>query len=92
MWKILIFLLVGMFIGSTFKMTDKMKLINGKLQHLGVVLLLFTMGASIGLDRNLLRNLQILGLKAAVFAILTSIFSIIIVYVSIRLLTKGEQA
>lgn len=91
MWKILIFLLVGMIIGSTVKMTDKMKVLNGKFQHLGVILLLFTMGASIGLDRNILSKFQVLGYKAAIFAILTSVFSILVVYVASRLLTKGEK-
>jgi len=91
MWKILIFLIVGMFIGSTVKITDKMKSVNDKFQHLGVILLLFTMGAAIGLDRSLLSNFQSLGLKSAIFALLTTLFSILSVYLISKLINKGEH-
>lgn len=92
MWKILIFLFAGIFIGGSVKMTDKMKLINSKLQHLGVVLLLFVMGASIGIDKNLLMKFQILGFKASIFAVLTTVFSVIVVYLTSQFILKGEKA
>lgn len=91
MWKILIFLIVGILIGSSLNMTERMKDINGKLQHFGVLLLLFVMGAAIGLDHDLLTQFQSLGFKAALFACFTTLFSVLVVYVISRLLLKGEK-
>ncbi len=84
--------MAGMLIGGFVKMSDRMKDVNGKLQHFGVLLLLFVMGASIGLDHNLLTQFKSLGLKAALFALLTTAFSILLVYVLSKLILKGDKA
>lgn len=92
MWKILIFLIAGMVIGSTMNMSERLKDLNGKFQHFGVLLLLFVMGAAIGLDHELLTKFQSLGFKAAVFALLTTAFSILAVYFLSTFLLKGERS
>jgi len=53
---------------------------------------LFVMGASIGLDHDLLTQFKSLGLKAALFALLTTTFSILLVYILSKLILKGDKA
>ena len=92
MWKILLFLGAGMLIGGFVNLSDPLKKANSKCQHFGVILLLFVMGASIGIDHDLLTQFQTLGFKASIFAILTTFFSIAIVYAMTKFLVKGEHS
>lgn len=85
MWTILVSLGIGITIGilinvKRFIPKNFMKY-NSKFQQAGVMLLLFSMGASIGSDKELLRNIQTIGLKAATFAIFTTGFSVIVTYI-----------
>ncbi|MCT4620232.1 MAG: lysine exporter LysO family protein [Marinisporobacter sp.] len=91
MWKILVFLLGGMMIGAKGNLSEKIRNYNGKLQVVGVMILLFTMGATIGLNKSLLNNVKNIGLKAFVFALLTSMMSIVIVYVVSRWMIKDKE-
>lgn len=91
MWSILIVLLIGMTIGATVKLSDNFKKLNSKLQYFGVVILLFAMGASLGLNKELLSNIQNIGVVSLVFALLTSVFSIIIVYIITSKYMKGKS-
>ena len=80
MWSILVVLGIGITIGVKANLSEKFKTCNAKLQQYGVILLLFIMGATMGLNKSLLSNIKNIGLKAFIFAILTSICSLIIVY------------
>lgn len=91
MWSIIVVLLVGITIGATINLSEKFKKLNGKLQHVGVVILLFAMGASLGLNKELLANIKDIGIIALVFAILTSAFSILIVYIVTSKYMKGRD-
>ena len=90
MWSIIIVLIIGMVIGSKITPTDQVKSITGKFQFIGVMILIGSMGAALGLNDTLLSNLNNMGLEALVFAVLTSLFSILVVYLSSRLLLKGK--
>lgn len=92
MWSILIVLLIGMFIGGSGKLSEKFIKMNGKLQYFGVIILLFAMGASLGLNKSILSNIKDIGVISLVFAILTSAFSIFIVYFVTQYLTKGKKS
>lgn len=81
MWTIIISLVVGILIGVLGFIPKKYIRFNSKFQQIGVILLLFSMGASIGANRELLLKLSSLGLKAITFAILTCLFSIIFTYI-----------
>lgn len=91
MWSIIIVLLIGMVIGSVIKQTDTIKASISKLQFVGVMILLFAMGAGLGLNEDLLKNLKNMGLEALTFAVLTSLFSILLVYVTSKLLIKEKS-
>lgn len=92
MWAILLFLILGMIIGYFKNFSEKEKKINGRLQQIGVIVLLFFMGASIGANKSVIKNIKNIGLVSIVFAIATTLFSIIILYiVSKQFLEKGDQ-
>lgn len=80
MWLILVSLLVGVVIGLLNILPRKIVKYNSRFQQIGVILLIFSMGASIGSNREILRNLESMGFKALIFACLTSILSIAAVY------------
>ncbi|WP_028855931.1 LysO family transporter [Psychrilyobacter atlanticus] len=91
MQNILISLILGILIGSIVKFSDKMKKFNGAFQHLGVIILLFAIGITIGINRSLLSNLNKIGGISLVFALLTSLFSIILVFFMSRIIIKRRN-
>ncbi|MCT8976198.1 LysO family transporter [Clostridium sp. CX1] len=80
MWAIIISLCIGAAIGYFINLSDKQKNYNSKLQQIGVVFLLFCMGASAGANKSIVNNLKNIGQISVTFAVLTSIFSIILVF------------
>ncbi|SCZ76269.1 LysO family transporter [Acidaminobacter hydrogenoformans] len=92
MWGILMFLVVGVTIGAVIRFGEKQKKWIGKLQQVGVVLLLFSMGLSIGLNEEILGNMRSLGLQAFAYAGLTSVFSILVVYGLSRILVREVKS
>jgi len=90
MWFIIVVLSVGILIGALINPTDKIKKINSRMQHLGVVILLFAMGAGLGLNDQLLSNLKDIGWIAFVFALFTTIGSISIVFILSKAIMKGK--
>jgi len=90
--KILIALILGAIVGYFLKLGEKGKNINGKLQQLGVIFLLFSMGASIGADKDIIKNLPSIGLKSFLFAVATIGISIVLVYIlSEKFMPKTNQ-
>ncbi len=90
--EILIALILGAIVGYFLKLGEKGKNINGKLQQLGVIFLLFSMGASIGADKGIIKNLPTIGLKSFLFAVATIGVSIVLVYIlSEKFMPKENQ-
>ncbi|KPU45452.1 hypothetical protein OXPF_06850 [Oxobacter pfennigii] len=75
MWIISVSLIMGIIIGLSKLLPEKIIKNNSKFQQAGVVLLIFSMGASIGADKELLKSLSAIGLKAFVFAFLACLLS-----------------
>jgi Kef-type K+ transport system membrane component KefB len=92
MWSILVFLVIGIVIGAALKFSERQKSQVSKLQQFGVVVLLFSMGLSIGLNRDILMNLRALGFQAFAYAGLTSLFSVAVVYGLSRLLVREVKS
>ncbi|WP_017416137.1 LysO family transporter [Clostridium tunisiense] len=88
--EIIIALCLGSFIGYIVKLNENQKKINGKLQQLGVIFLLFSMGASIGANDNIISDLPVIGVKAFTFATLTILGSIALVYFLSSKFLKGN--
>ena len=91
MWIILLSLVLGIAIGIIGVLPSKFMGIHSRFQQAGVVLLLFSMGASIGADKQMLASLRQMGMKALVFASMTTIFSILVVYVVTKRFLEGEK-
>lgn len=92
MSQILIALVLGAIVGYFIKLGDKGTRLNGKLQQVGVIFLLFSMGVSIGADNDIIKNLPVIGLKAFLFAVGTIGCSVILVYIlSEKFLVKNKK-
>lgn len=91
MWIILISLLIGILIGYLFNLNDKQKNFNGRIQQIGVIFLLFCMGASAGGNKSIISNLKNIGKISFTFAVLTSICSIVLVFFATSYFMKGGK-
>ncbi|MCT4583930.1 MAG: LysO family transporter [Peptostreptococcaceae bacterium] len=85
MEKIIIFFGLGIIIGLFQLIPKQYMKFNSKLQTISLIILIFGMGTSIGGDEKILKSLNEVGLKAFAFAILSIIFSIIILFIFSKL-------
>ena len=63
---------------------------NSRLQTVWLLLLIFCMGVSIGRNGEVVRSLPLLGGKAVLFAVMTAIGSIAVVYILSTLFLEKE--
>ena len=89
-FAILLVVGIGFFIGYKGLLNEKGIKLNSKLQTVWLMLLIFCMGVSIGRNGDIVKNLPLLGGKAVLFAILTVLCSIIVVYVLSNLFLEKE--
>lgn len=80
MEKIIVFFILGIIIGLFQLIPKKYMKFNSKLQTISLIILIFGMGTSIGGDEKILKSLNEVGLKAFAFAIISIIFSVIILF------------
>lgn len=87
-----IFLVVGIgfIIGYKGWIREKGIRLNSKLQTLWLMLLIFCMGVSIGRNGEIVKNLPALGGKALLFAVMTAVCSILVVYILSNLFLEKE--
>lgn len=90
MWDIFLAVGIGFFIGYKGFIKEKGIKLNSKLQTVWLMLLIFCMGVSIGRNGDIVKNLPLLGGKAILFAIMTVLCSIIVVYIFSRLFLEKE--
>lgn len=88
MWSIIIFLIAGILLGNRLNLGERGKKVNEKVQMVGLLLLLFSMGISIGANEDVVGNLNSIGLQAFIFAAFTTLGSILCVYLVSRSLNK----
>lgn len=91
--KVLILsLTIGIIIGIMKIVPEKYMKLNSNFQQMALFLLLFSMGASIGSNKEMLNSLNKIGIKAIGFSITTIAFSVIILYiVSIKFLSSNKK-
>lgn len=70
----------------------KGKTANSRLQTALTILLIFTMGVSIGQNDDLLQNIASIGLDSALFCLLAMAASILLVYLATRKLLPRKKA
>jgi len=90
MWDIFLVVGIGFFIGYKGLIKEKGIKLNSKLQTVWLMLLIFCMGVSIGRNGDIVKNLPVLGGKAVLFAVMTALCSIIVVYIFSRLFLDKE--
>ncbi|MGL4791708.1 MAG: LysO family transporter [Anaerotignaceae bacterium] len=91
MKEIIISLFLGFLIGYKLKFTDKIMKMNGKIQTLCLILLIFSMGMGIGINKEVLTSLPTIGLKAVIFACVTILCSVAVVYIFVKLFFPKEE-
>lgn len=91
MWKIMLSLIAGIAIGFFKFLPEGVLKYNIRAQQVGVVLLLFSMGASIGANRALLSNIGTLGIKALTYTMLSIFFSVAVLYIISGKITEGDK-
>jgi uncharacterized transporter YbjL len=82
-------LLMGAFIG--YKEMAHPKLLRGldKFQMAALLMLLFVMGVRIGVDKEVMGAIQVIGFKAIVFALITISLSVLFVWIFVRYTNKS---
>ncbi|MCK8061369.1 MULTISPECIES: LysO family transporter [unclassified Fusibacter] len=83
-------LVLGIIVGTRVPKESGFLKLNGKLQHFGVLALIFTMGIAIGLDDEIFKNISAIGYQALLYAVITVVLSIFMVQLFTRLLLKRE--
>ncbi len=91
-FAILVFLLIGIGLGLTFFPKKWLKY-NNILQTVGISLTLFTMGVSLGGSPTFVEDMKQAGWQGFLFALVTVLGSIVMVYILVRLFLKrkGEK-
>lgn len=90
MWKIIPFLCAGIAIGLFLNLGEKTKKLNSHLQLLGLVLLLGSMGISIGANPSIMNNLSTIGFQSFMYALVSVVFSTILGLLFIKFV-KGRN-
>ncbi|RPF48053.1 putative permease membrane protein [Hydrogenoanaerobacterium saccharovorans] len=90
MITVLVCMAVGMFMGLKI-IPEKYQKINGMLQYVFIAVLIFGMGAGLGSSPTFFADLQNVGLKSLMFAVLPIVFSVICVYILTKNMFKENK-
>lgn len=85
-------LLLGVAVGAMIKFNEKQVKIISQLQTLGVLVLLFVMGISVGVNPDIVSKLSEIGISSLVFAVLTTFMSVVVVYFVTTMYMGKEKA
>ena len=91
MWSIAVTVTLGIVLGIFIKWTDSLKKINSKFQILGLTILLFFMGVSIGSNPEIINDLSLIGLKAVTFSLSTVLFSVMTIFTITHILRRNSS-
>lgn len=90
--EVLLIMMLGVFLGKYCVPPERKALIE-KCQALAIMLLIFSMGHSLGQRENFLGDLQTMGLQSFLYAVFTIVGSVLVVYpLSKKLLKDKEEA
>jgi len=91
MWLILVSLGIGILFGINPRLVNVIRNSDHRLTLIGVLSLLFVMGIKIGMEKGLINDLKQIGFSALVFAVLTVLGSVIVVYLITRIGFRGSK-
>jgi len=84
----LVLLIIGGFLSYKGLIHEKLIKKAGSIQLLFLYILIFIMGLRIGLDKKIIDAIYSIGFKAAIYAIVTVLFSLIAVYFTSKYIIK----
>lgn len=88
----LAFLVLGIIVGIICRNLDKLKKIIIKIQGYSIIVLMLLIGVNMGVDKAIFSNIESIGFVSVVFAVVTSIFSVLAVYLlTITLVRKKNK-
>ncbi len=88
----LIIMLVGVFIGNKKILKNSIMKNLDSIQNFALMLLLFIMGISIGIDKEVVKSFGSIGMKAVVLSIFSVVFSVLgVKMVSAKVLKTEEK-
>lgn len=84
-------LTLGFLLGRVLDFSKPVQNLIGKISSFSVLLLLFTMGITIGANQDIISSLPSLGLQAVTIALGTVVLSVLAVWATVKLIQgKGE--
>ncbi len=91
MWFIYISLCMGFLIGAINILPKKIKKHNDLFTLIGISSLLFVMGISIGINKDIINNIGTFGLIGFIYSFFSVLGSVIIVYVFTSLILRRKS-
>lgn len=88
----LVIIVVGAFIGSKKLLKESVMNKLDKIQTIALLLLLFIMGISIGMDKEVINSFGTIGLQAMILAVFSVVFSVLgVKAISKKVLTEEKR-
>lgn len=84
MWVIFVAVTLGGILGISIKWNGSMKKTVSNLQLLGLSLLLFFMGVSVGSNPDIVDNLSLIGLKSFMYGLMSAVFSVLAIFIATK--------
>lgn len=91
MFKIFLSIAIGIFIGYRGFVSPQAVKWNSRLQNVWLLLLIFFMGITIGMNGDIINQLPELGGRAFLFAVASIVGSVLVVYILSSLFFKKED-
>lgn len=91
MWFIYVSLCIGIGIGASNKISKKIIKYNDHLSTISIFSLLFVMGISIGANKDIINNFHRIGLSGLLYAFLSILFSMMVVYLLTSILFRRRR-
>lgn len=90
MASLFIFLGIGILIGL-FIMPKKFIKVNGKIQQIFIIVMIFAMGVSYGANPDFFKNLREVGIVSLIFAVITLLAGIFLTYFVTKIFFKEKK-
>ena len=78
-------LVIGIFIGYLIRKRKKLIAASARLTDAAIFLLLFFLGVSVGMDKEVVTNFRNIGLQAFLITVLATLGSVLVTYLFYRL-------
>ncbi len=91
MWMVIVALLAGFLMGHFNVLSEKIRGYVSNVITFCLIMLLLLIGAKIGLDREMIHHLSTLGIQSFLLAFSTIVFSLISLYILVKILGWEDE-